>query len=147
MLAFICIVMSIKAIFAYLIPDIPSRVVIQLQRERYLARQAILQRNDQCPAPTESKKETKAEILEGDGPDPREHALEPKLTPHKAAAFEPPTMFDHIDADSSFEMKEKWIHPYDRRSNTSQKTQTTTTTFPVTPDNGSTYTARKMNLK
>lgn len=39
-------ILSIKAIFAYVIPDMPSRIVIQLQRERYLTRQAILLRND-----------------------------------------------------------------------------------------------------
>lgn len=41
-LAFEHLVLAIKAIFSYIIPDIPTRIVIQLQRERYLARQAIL---------------------------------------------------------------------------------------------------------
>ncbi|KAK0395415.1 hypothetical protein QR680_001269 [Steinernema hermaphroditum] len=43
-LAFVLIfehfVFVIKAFVAYVIPDIPTRIVIQLQRERYLARQA-----------------------------------------------------------------------------------------------------------
>ncbi|KAI6242583.1 Anoctamin [Aphelenchoides fujianensis] len=41
------LVLSIKALAAYIIPDVPSRIVVQLQRERYLARQAILQRVDE----------------------------------------------------------------------------------------------------
>ncbi|KAI1726715.1 calcium-activated chloride channel domain-containing protein [Ditylenchus destructor] len=45
-LVFEIVVLSIKAIFAYIIPDMPTKVVVQLQRERYLARQAILQRTD-----------------------------------------------------------------------------------------------------
>ncbi|KAE9549961.1 hypothetical protein FO519_006820 [Halicephalobus sp. NKZ332] len=47
-LAFILIfehvVISIKTLFAYLIPDVPTKIVVQIQRERYLARQAILQK-------------------------------------------------------------------------------------------------------
>uniref|UniRef100_A0AC34RTB4 Anoctamin n=1 Tax=Panagrolaimus sp. JU765 TaxID=591449 RepID=A0AC34RTB4_9BILA len=38
------VVLAIKSLFAYIIPDIPTKVVVQTQRERYLARQAILQR-------------------------------------------------------------------------------------------------------
>lgn len=45
-LVFEILVLSVKAIFAYVIPDMPTKVVVQLQRERYLARQAILQRTD-----------------------------------------------------------------------------------------------------
>uniref|UniRef100_A0A914HN77 Anoctamin n=1 Tax=Globodera rostochiensis TaxID=31243 RepID=A0A914HN77_GLORO len=45
-LVFELVVLSIKAIFAYLIPDMPTKIVIQLQRERFLMRQAILQRKD-----------------------------------------------------------------------------------------------------
>ncbi|KAH7729860.1 Anoctamin/TMEM 16 [Aphelenchoides avenae] len=45
-LVFEHVVLSIKAIFAYVIPDVPTKIVIQLQRERYLARQAVLQRSD-----------------------------------------------------------------------------------------------------
>lgn len=39
-------VLSIKAIFAYMIPDMPTKIIKQLQRERFLMRQAILQRVD-----------------------------------------------------------------------------------------------------
>ncbi|CAD5217865.1 unnamed protein product [Bursaphelenchus xylophilus] len=45
-LVFEHVVLSIKAIFAYIIPDVPTKIMIQLQRERYLARQAVLQRTD-----------------------------------------------------------------------------------------------------
>lgn len=148
-LGFILIVMSIKSIFAYLIPDIPSRVKIQLQRERYLARQAILQRNDKCSSTPEKagEEESKAEILDSDGPDPRSN-LKPKLPAHKAAAFEPQTLFDHIDADSSMEMKEKVLQTRPRRP-TSQSRGSQTTTFPVTPNANSTttYLAEKVNTK
>uniref|UniRef100_A0AC34GSS8 Anoctamin n=1 Tax=Panagrolaimus sp. ES5 TaxID=591445 RepID=A0AC34GSS8_9BILA len=40
------VVLTIKSLFAYLIPDIPTKIVVQIQREKYLARQAILQRQD-----------------------------------------------------------------------------------------------------
>lgn len=45
-LVFELTVLSIKAGFAWLIPDVPKQITVQLQRERYLARQAILQRSD-----------------------------------------------------------------------------------------------------
>uniref|UniRef100_A0A914YAH1 Anoctamin n=1 Tax=Panagrolaimus superbus TaxID=310955 RepID=A0A914YAH1_9BILA len=160
-LGFILIVMSIKSIFAYLIPDIPSRVKIQLQRERYLARQAILQRNDKTPAaspkstttkPNPEEEETKAEILDGDGPDPRRNDLKPNLPAHKAAAFEPPTLFDHIDADSSTDMKEKVMKTSSssrQQKPTSHSRASQTTTFPVTPNTSATtkYLAEKVNTK
>uniref|UniRef100_A0AC34GF38 Uncharacterized protein n=1 Tax=Panagrolaimus sp. ES5 TaxID=591445 RepID=A0AC34GF38_9BILA len=148
-LGFILVVMSIKSIFAYLIPDIPSRVKIQLQRERYLARQAILQRNDKSPPPNADPDETKAEILDGDGPDPRNNPLKPSLPAHKAAAFEPPTLFDHIDADSSMEMKEKVLKTSQPRKPKSHSRGSQTTTFPVTPNVGATttYLAEKVNTK
>ncbi|KAL3080570.1 hypothetical protein niasHS_013764 [Heterodera schachtii] len=56
-LVFELVVLSIKALFAYLIPDMPTKIVIQLQRERFLMRQAILQRRD-------SPEELKAAELE-----------------------------------------------------------------------------------
>uniref|UniRef100_A0A914DUI3 Anoctamin n=1 Tax=Acrobeloides nanus TaxID=290746 RepID=A0A914DUI3_9BILA len=38
------VVLFVKAIFANIIPDVPTKIVLQLQREKYLARQAVLQR-------------------------------------------------------------------------------------------------------
>ncbi|KAI6228301.1 Anoctamin [Aphelenchoides besseyi] len=46
-LVFEHLVLCIKGIVAFLIPDVPSKIVVQLQRERYLARQAVLQRADE----------------------------------------------------------------------------------------------------
>uniref|UniRef100_A0A7E4WDN2 Anoctamin n=1 Tax=Panagrellus redivivus TaxID=6233 RepID=A0A7E4WDN2_PANRE len=48
------VVLSIKSIFSYLIPDVPTKTVIQLQRERFLARQAILQRQENYLSTTRS---------------------------------------------------------------------------------------------
>uniref|UniRef100_A0A914EFL6 Anoctamin n=1 Tax=Acrobeloides nanus TaxID=290746 RepID=A0A914EFL6_9BILA len=45
-LVFLLIVVAIKAIFVYCIKDIPTKIDVQLKRERYLARQAILQRQE-----------------------------------------------------------------------------------------------------
>lgn len=45
-LLFGLVVLSIKAIFAYIIPDMPTKIIKQLQRERFLMRQAILLRGD-----------------------------------------------------------------------------------------------------
>ena len=45
-LVFEHIVLTIKSLFAYIIPDVPTKIVVQVQRERYLARQAILQRQE-----------------------------------------------------------------------------------------------------
>uniref|UniRef100_A0A914I139 Anoctamin n=1 Tax=Globodera rostochiensis TaxID=31243 RepID=A0A914I139_GLORO len=45
-LIFELVVLSIKATFAYMIPDVPSKILLQLQRERFLMRQAILQSHD-----------------------------------------------------------------------------------------------------
>ncbi|KAL7076982.1 hypothetical protein ACQ4LE_003902 [Meloidogyne hapla] len=45
-LVFELIVLTIKAMFAYIIPDMPTEIIKQLRRERYLMRQAVLQRRD-----------------------------------------------------------------------------------------------------
>lgn len=45
-------VFAIKAAFAYLIPDVPTKIVVQLQRERYLARQAVLRGSDEQSNPS-----------------------------------------------------------------------------------------------
>lgn len=44
-------VLAVKALVDYAIPDVPSKIRMQLQRERYLARQAVVQRSDPTPRP------------------------------------------------------------------------------------------------
>ncbi|CAD5213080.1 unnamed protein product [Bursaphelenchus okinawaensis] len=60
------VVLSIKAIFAYVIPDVPTKIMIQLQRERYLARQAVLQRTDTFSNPNSSRSEQPSDAVQTD---------------------------------------------------------------------------------
>ena len=73
------VVLSIKSLFAYIIPDVPTKIVIQIQRERYLARQSVLQK----------------QIISDDQPDSIHTAVETiKPADNEDVAVQPNKRFD-----------------------------------------------------
>jgi hypothetical protein len=49
------LVFSIKATFAYMIPDIPTHIFVKLQRDRYLARKERMQLLDEASKITDNR--------------------------------------------------------------------------------------------